>query len=120
MGETCRLLAKDQVIAAPEVGIENDAARLGGDEPHARGLRGGEIAVPGLMVTHIQPRPVVKTRATTGLLGGVKAQRVNQVQRAAGRDAGAADVARVVGDFGFMQNHMKHRRARCRASFRGL
>ena len=57
-----------------------------------------------------QARPIIEPRAATGLLTGVKAQGVDQVQRAAGRDAGAADVARVVGDFGFMENHVKDRR----------
>ena len=80
-----------------------DAGRLRGKEEEGGvgmlGKEGGRI----LVMVYVQKVPVVQARVSETLVVGRESQRVNQVQGAACHGAGAGNVARVLGDFGFVQ-----------------
>jgi hypothetical protein len=58
-------------------------------------------------VLDAQTGPVVKPGAAARLFGDVETEGVDEVEGAAGGDAGAADVAGVVGDFGFVEDDLE-------------
>ena len=110
-GQAAGLFAEDEVVAMVEQRLGEAGERaggVGGEEPEAGGLLGAEERIPGDVLTRAQAGPVIKAGATAGLFGRVKAQWLDEVERAAGGDAGAADVAGVVGDLGFVEDDMKH------------
>ena len=60
------------------------------------------------MFAAVHQMPVVEPGAAARLLIHVKADGMNDVQRAAERGGGSPDIARVVGDLGVEEHKMKH------------
>ena len=99
-GSPRTLRAEDEVVTrrigrCPEAGF-----RLGGEEPESLRCRGLEIAFPVVVFDHVEILPVVEPGATQRLLVHGEADRVDDVQSAAGREGGPADVPGVVGKVG--------------------
>ena len=68
----------------------------------------GDVVGPVGVVLDVEARPIVEARAAAGFFGDVKAQRMDEVQRAACGDTGAAYVAGVVGDFRVDEDDLEH------------
>ncbi len=101
-----------QAIGTRGAGIRRDYRHVQVSRPD--GLRRrlhklfGDVVGPVGVVLDVEARPIVKARAAAGFFGDVKAQRVDEVQRAARGDTGAAYVAGVVGDFGVDEDDLEH------------
>lgn len=103
--------AEQQVVAAAEVGIPRGPSCLGREDPDSSLRMGEQIRLPAFMLGGLQPRPVIQPGAPARLLGSIEPEWFDEVQRAAARDACAADIARVVRDLRLVQNDVKKRTA---------
>src|SRR6185295_14557980 len=87
---------------------------------HPRRALGGEVVIPRVVLAHVETGPVVEAGAPAGLLVGIEPQRADEPEGTPGRDAGAPDVAGVVGDLRLVQDDLEQggRRSRGRARHR--
>jgi len=109
VGEALGFFAEDEVVAELEVGVPDGGGGLGGEEPQAAGLDLGEVGVEVRVLGGGEAGPVVEAGAAAGFGGGVEAEGLDEVERGAGGDAGAADVAGVVGDLGLVEGDVEVR-----------
>ena len=65
--------------------------------------------MPALVLDAVDEMPVVETRTATGALAHVEADRVDDVQAAAGRGCRAPDGAGVVGDLRMQEDDLEAR-----------
>ena len=84
------------------------AARGQGKAPRGIRLAGSEKSAPIRMPAHVGPLVVIQPGAAQQAVVHGKAQRLNEVQRAARIGRQADDVAGVGRNFGFNQNDVKH------------
>ena len=104
LGDAGALFSKHQVVIFSELHVGVALMRLRGQIPDHRGriLRAEFVKIlPG---PHFQARPVIEAGASDPLFFNGEAHGFDQVQIRAGRDAGAADVSGVLGDFRFVKN----------------
>ena len=74
------------------------------------GAKGSIREIP-VSYTHLERLPIVHAAALEVAVGDAEAERVDQVQARAGERAQAADIARVLRDFGAEQHHVEHKKA---------
>lgn len=101
VGQAGGLATEDQGISQLEVDIPYTARRAGREQPEpGRAVLGQRIdaGFPIRVLPDAEPGPIVEASPSTGLLVGIETERVDQMERAARRDAGATDVAGIVGD----------------------
>jgi hypothetical protein len=70
-------------------------------------MRQIEVGVPGGVLCWVETGPVVEPGTAEGLDGGVEGQGMDEVERASRGDAGAPDVAGVVGDLGLVEDDLE-------------
>ena len=107
--EPARLFAEYEVIPLAKFRLRIGAARLRREKVKAGVLRaGGEERLGVLVHDDADQMPIIQPRAAEIFIGNFKAQGLYKVERAARRRAGARDIARILRDFGFYENDMKH------------
>ena len=94
-GQALRLLAEHQIAAVRIVCLVILPRRLCRKEAEAVDVVFREKVVEVFIDAHIDQIPVVQPRTLDRLVRNIKAERLDQMQDAAGGGAGAGDVARV-------------------------
>lgn len=112
VGEACGLFAEEEGVARAEVGVPDGLGGASGEEPESsRALRGelerGGGAFPRIVLGGRESGPVIEAGSTEGVDGGVEAEGTDEVEGAAHGDAGATDIAGVVGDLGLVQDDVE-------------
>jgi hypothetical protein len=109
-GQAAGFFAEDEVVAGVELDLPGGAGGFGGEDPSAAlsgWARGVAVGGPGLVLGGPEARPVVEACAAAGLLGGIKAEGLDEMEGAPRSDAGAADVARVVRDLRLVEDDVE-------------
>ena len=107
-GQALRLLAEHQIAAVRIVCLVILPRRLCRKEAEAADVVFREKVVEVFIDAHIDQIPVVQPRTLDRLVRNIKAERLDQMQDAAGGGAGAGDVARVGRDLRLVQYDMQH------------
>lgn len=110
LGKTFRLATEDKEVAVPELSVPIGARCFRGEEKPARAGRlrvekRGERLPDG----HFHLAPVIEPGAAQRTIFQRKAERLDEVQMRAGREAEPADVAGIRRDLGLDENDVKHR-----------
>jgi hypothetical protein len=108
LGQARSLLAEKQPAAFPELCVGVILGRFGRGKPQVWSRIAGEKIVQAWINREVYHRPVVQPGPFDRLLTDVEAQRLNEVQSAAGSRAGAGDISGVLGDLRFYQYNIYH------------
>ena len=107
-GETRRFFAEHEKIPFPILYVAVDVPTLGGKEEKATLREFREEFLYIFVIIDIYVFPVIETGAFEVFIGHLEAERLYEVQIAAGRRASSDDVARILGDFRLYQYDIKH------------
>lgn len=103
-------VSEEKGVSGTEGGIPVGALRMGGEEPDPGGAAGsGPEGFPGFVAVEVQLTPVIHSAALEVAVIEGKAEGADKVEAGSGEGAHAADVSRVLGDFGFVEDDMQLR-----------
>ena len=108
LGQSGGLLAEHEPAALPEPGLGVVPWGLGGRQPQVRAGVDGKEVVQAVVDAQVHHAPVVQPRPADGLLADVEAQRLHQMEAAAGGGAGAGNVAGILRDLRLNQHNIQH------------
>jgi hypothetical protein len=110
LGQSSGFTAADQKVTGLEGDVPVGGFSLGGEKPSAFGGRRGEEIVEGVPKLNLDVFPVVEPSAADLFVIEREAERFDEMEGRARREAETASCAGVVGNFGGDENEVEHGR----------
>ncbi|MPN20566.1 hypothetical protein SDC9_167945 [bioreactor metagenome] len=98
-GQAGGLFSEEEPAARPEGGLRIAPGGLGGCQPQIRRRVAGKEILQAFVNRKVHHGPIVKTGSLDRLVTDIKAQRLYQMEPAAGGGTGSGDIAGIHGDF---------------------
>jgi hypothetical protein len=109
-GAPVALVSEEKAVSGMEGRIPEGAFRMGGEEPDSGGASGGgPEGIPGVMAVEVQLTPVIHSATPEVAVLEGKAEGPHEVKAGSGEGTHPADVSRILGNFGFVEDDMQLR-----------